>query len=141
MSNLRRNRSLVVLAVTFGATVLVTAGAVVARAGSGHASTVSVTESEMKISAKPTVVDAGKVTFVVRNAGTVEHEMVVIRGGTALKVKGFRVPETASVGEVGELKAGATKSVTLNLRPGKYLLICNILGHYMLGMHSVLTVR
>jgi len=30
--------------------------------------------------------------------------------------------------------------VTLDLAPGKYVLICNVAGHYQLGMHISFTV-
>ena len=40
-----------------------------------------------------------------------------------------------------DLAAGATKTLTLNLKPGHYALICNIAGHYMAGMYADLTVR
>lgn len=124
-----------------GAALMATAGVVVAQAGGARASTVEVIQKEMKISLKPSVVEAGKVTFVVRNTGTVEHEMVVIRRASKLAVKNFQAVEQASPGEVEGVMPGKAKQLTLKLSPGKYLLICNIPGHYMLGMHSVLTVR
>lgn len=123
------------------AAVLATAGVVFARAGSHVGTTVSVVEKEMKISLKPAVVSKGQVKFIVRNTGTVEHEMVVIRGAAKLAVKNFEAVETTSPGEVEGVKPGNVKSLTLKLNPGKYLIICNIPGHYMLGMRSGLTVR
>jgi uncharacterized cupredoxin-like copper-binding protein len=141
MTNRFHNRSVVLLVVAAGTAVLLaTAGVFVARAGN-RATRISVIEKEMKVSLKPSVVDAGKVTFVVRNAGTVEHEMVVIRGASKLAVKNFEAVETTSPGEVEGVKPGKAKQLTLKLSPGKYLIICNIPGHYMLGMRSVLTVR
>jgi uncharacterized cupredoxin-like copper-binding protein len=37
-------------------------------------------------------------------------------------------------GEVSELDPGASGSLTVALKPGKYLLICNVPGHYAAGM-------
>jgi uncharacterized cupredoxin-like copper-binding protein len=33
-----------------------------------------------------------------------------------------------------------TKSITIDLKPGHYALVCNLPGHYGLGMHVDLTV-
>jgi uncharacterized cupredoxin-like copper-binding protein len=43
-------------------------------------------------------------------------------------------------GEVSELDPGQSGSLTLNLQPGKYLLICNVAGHYEAGMWTEFTV-
>ena len=45
------------------------------------------------------------------------------------------------LGEVSELEPGKSGSLTLNLRPGKYVLFCNVPGHYMGGMWTLLTVN
>jgi uncharacterized cupredoxin-like copper-binding protein len=37
-------------------------------------------------------------------------------------------------GEVSELDPGKTGSLTISLKPAKYLLICNVPGHYAAGM-------
>jgi uncharacterized cupredoxin-like copper-binding protein len=102
--------------------------------------TVKATLHEMHVNVSPKRVPAGKVTFVVRNAGTVEHEFLVIPWPKAgkLAVARFRADEGASLGEVPELKPGKTGRVTLELRPGRYLLICNVSGHYQLGMQAAI---
>jgi uncharacterized cupredoxin-like copper-binding protein len=102
--------------------------------------TVKATLNEMHIRVSPKRVPAGKVTFVVRNSGTVEHELLVIPWPKAgkLTVARFRADEGASLGEVPELMPGKTGSVTLTLRPGRYLVICNVSGHYQLGMQAVI---
>ena len=81
-------------------------------------------------------------TFDVSNVGAAPHEMVVIRTSKPAGSlgSGSRVPETGSVGETGDVKAGASKTVTLSLTPGHYALICNIPGHYRSGMHTDFTV-
>ena len=38
------------------------------------------------------------------------------------------------LGEISDLKPGASGSLTLNLKPGYYMLICNQPGHYKAGM-------
>ena len=93
-------------------------------------------------------VQAGKVTFVVKNDATSEsHEMVVIRLPSADAELPYdaakeRVLENKvkKLGEVSDLKPGADKMLTLDLTPGTYKLICNMKGHYMAGMSAVVTV-
>ena len=122
---------------------LATVGTVVALAGNarGVETTVRVVEKEMTTSVSPAVVKAGRVTLVVRNGGTVEHELVVLVGVGKLAVQRYKAVETTKLGEVEGVDPGKTKSFTLTLKPGKYTLLCNVAGHYMLGMHTVLTVR
>jgi uncharacterized cupredoxin-like copper-binding protein len=126
-------------AVALVASVLAGAHAVFASSG-GAASTVNVRLREMVVLPSTKHVRAGKVTFLVRNVGTVEHEMLVIRGSSRLPVEAFRAPESRSLGEVSELPPGKSGRVTLDLKRGHYLLICNIAGHYQLGMVSTFDV-
>ena len=46
-----------------------------------------------------------------------------------------------SLGEITDLKPGAHGKLTLNLKPGSYLLICNEPGHYKAGMTAPLLVE
>lgn len=58
-----------------------------------------------------------------------------------LKVTGGRVDEADAVGEVSETDAGASKSESVDLVPGHYVIVCNISGHYQDGMRGTLTVK
>ena len=110
-----------------------------------HNASLKVTLREMRIVLPSTTMTAGAVTFQVRNVGTVEHEMVILRrdSSTKLPVKEFKAAEDerAFVGEADEIAPGKSKSVTLTLAKGKYLLLCNQPGHYQLGMYTTLIVR
>jgi len=79
----------------------------------------------------------GKVTFVVKNAGKLEHEFVVIRtnkaAGQLAKVGTKDAPEKGAMGEIEEIPAGTTKKLTLKLNKGHYALICNLTGHWANG--------
>ena len=94
--------------------------------------------------ANPTSVPAGPTTFTLTNSGSKEHEMIVLKTDTPadqLKVgSDHKVSESDSVGEVSETKAGKTGSVTLDLKPGNYVLVCNIEKHYEQHMFSAFTV-
>ena len=104
---------------------------------------IKVTLNEWGVSSSAQNAKAGKIPFVVHNAGKAPHEMVVIKTDkTAAKLgNGTRVSEAGNVGEAGDVPVGATKKVTIKLKPGHYALICNLPGHYKMGMHTDLTVR
>lgn len=93
---------------------------------------------EFKIIAQPASAKAGKVTFTVKNVGKLEHELIVIKTTLApskLPVKSGRAVEKGALGEV-ELKPGKTAKLTLTLKKGKYVLICNLPGHYQAGQRA-----
>jgi hypothetical protein len=79
----------------------------------------------------------GKVTFVVKNAGKLDHEFVVIKtnlaAGQLAKAGASEAPEKGAVGEIEEIAPGKTKSVALKLTRGHYALICNLKGHWNNG--------
>ncbi len=101
----------------------------------------------IKLDAK--AVAAGKVTFQVTNdSKETIHEMLVSPIASEDAVLPFvdgenRVDEEKSgdLGEVSELDPGKSGSLTLDLKPGYYVLFCNVPGHYMAGMWTVLKVE
>jgi uncharacterized cupredoxin-like copper-binding protein len=110
------------------------------------AMTVDVNLREWKITPSQSHARAGDVTFVAHNAGKLEHELVVIRSNRPanhLPLDGKEASETGSRGEIGGVMPGKTGRLTLDLRPGKYVLICNRSdhdGHYEHGMFAAFTV-
>lgn len=112
-------------------------------APSAQANTVTGTVNEFAVKITSDHIKAGKVTFKVTNSGKLPHEFVILKTGKpAAKLGGgSRVSETGHVGEIGDMAPGATKSVTLTLRPGHYSVICNLPSHYKMGMHADLTVN
>jgi len=130
-------------------TTTTAAGGGVSAGGGGTPVEVVVSDTKgedgpMTMTVAPPSVPAGKVTFTLKNTGTVKHEMVVLKTDTPydqLTVdKDNKVSEDTSVGEVSELDAGKTGTVTLDLKPGKYVLVCNIAKHYEMGMRAPFTV-
>ena len=87
----------------------------------------------------------GSVTFVVRNTGKLTHEFVVLKtpkpAGNLASATAKEAPEAGAVGEIEEIKAGATKRLTLKLAKGHYSLICNLAGHYGRGQFVDFYVR
>lgn len=87
---------------------------------------------------------SGKVEFNADNVGKLPHELVVLKTDEAagsLKVTGGRVSEKDSVGSIHDIAAGDSKADELDLKPGKYVLVCNLPGHYQAGMYTPLTVK
>ena len=78
-----------------------------------------------------------KVTFVVQNAGKLEHEFVVLKtniaAGQLAKAGAKEAPEKGAVGEIEEIAPGQTKKLALKLKQGHYALICNLTGHWNNG--------
>ena len=110
------------------------------------ASTVAVTlgkPSAFSLVPDATTATAGKVTFKVDNAGTMPHELVVIKTDTpakSLPVKNGVADETGNIGETGDMAAGTSKSFTVTMEKGHYVLLCNLPGHYQGGMYKDFTV-
>ena len=94
---------------------------------------------------------AGKTVITAPNVGAVEHEMVLFRtnmnpaklpteaDGSVDEEKLDEVAEEG--GEIADVEAGGSKSETFDLKPGKYVMFCNLPGHYALGMYGTLTVE
>ncbi|HSG13819.1 MAG TPA: cupredoxin domain-containing protein [Gaiellaceae bacterium] len=100
--------------------------------------------SEWKLTPTRVTVRPGRVAFVVRNDGTMVHELVVLRSTRhhhSVPVKGGRAVEKGRVGVIRNIPVGGSKRLTLKLKAGKYVLICNILGHYQAGQFAALRVR
>lgn len=94
-------------------------------------------------------VKAGRVTLeAVNQSKTLLHEVLVVPAlpdGKELPydAKKDTVVEKRvhSLGEIAELNPGAHGKLTLNLKPGTYLLFCNQPGHYKSGMSAKLVVE
>jgi len=123
------------------------AGCAAQGAQPGTGGQVSVTLTDTGVTLAQTSVSSGPVTFKVKNAGSIVHELVVVRTDIAQdKIQASpdepsEMSEEGTQGESGDLEAGLTKDFTLNLSPGKYVLMCNQPGHYMAGMHIAFVVR
>jgi uncharacterized cupredoxin-like copper-binding protein len=106
-------------------------------------------KSVMAIDINPQSVLHGTVKFNITNAsGTIIHEMLVAPITDENMVLPFlanenRVDEENSkdLGEVSELEPGKSGSLTVEMKPGKYILYCNIPGHFMAGMWTIIDVK
>ena len=100
------------------------------------------------ITLTPAKIKAGKVTFEVKNISTnLEHELMFDRTNLAPDQLPT-MPETAKVDEgklkhfheFGDLSPGESHTWTADLKPGRYIMFCNEVGHFGAGMHTILTV-
>ena len=127
--------------------LLAACGAQAAQPASTTGGQVSVTLTDSGVTLAQTSVNGGPVTFKVKNTGTLLHELVVIQTDIAAEKiqpnadEPGKMSEEGTQGESGDVAVGETKEFTLNLTPGKYVLMCNEVGHYMMGMHIPFVVR
>jgi uncharacterized cupredoxin-like copper-binding protein len=128
---------------------------VAACGGGDEAQDVSVSLKEWSVTPSLAQVTDGKVKFTVTNDGTIPHEFVVIKSDlppNGLPVSDGKVieDEVNLVDEIEAFAAKSTESITLDLSPGKYLLICNVTeqvpgqpvtSHYQNGMTVLFLVE
>jgi uncharacterized cupredoxin-like copper-binding protein len=110
---------------------------------STSASTVSVTEKEFKITPSATSAKAGKVTFKIKNTGALDHTFDVVKTTLPvgkLPVKNQRVT-LKPLATSGPFKPGKGGTLTLTLKPGKYVLFCNVKAHYGAGQRVAFVVK
>ena len=104
---------------------------------------IAVSLKEFSVNPSAIQAPAGRVSFNVRNTGTIPHEFVVLQtdkpAGSLLN--GARADETGNVGESGDLAPGAAKTLSVKLKAGHYALVCNLPGHYSAGQHIDFTVK
>ena len=107
---------------------------------------VNVKERDFEIRA-PDRIAAGDVELDVHNDGPDAHELVVARKGSGplpIGPDGINVnQEGLGDNEIAELEPEepGTRRLRLHLYPGRYVLFCNMSGHYKGGMHTEVLVR
>jgi uncharacterized cupredoxin-like copper-binding protein len=106
------------------------------------------TLSDTAITLSRSTASAGKVTFTITNntASSLKHEFVVVQTDLAAD----QLPKNAeglideekltSFGEQGDIEPGKTVDLIVDLHPGRYMMICNLPGHYNAGMHAEFNV-
>lgn len=128
-----------------GTSVTLSSGAAFAQASTR----MTVTLLEYQIISERTDVPAGEVIFDVVNTGEEVHEFVLIKSDMDIAalppspIKG-EVDEAAIgefIGGFEDVPTGGMKSGALALSPGRYILLCNLTGHYEGGMVSTLQVN
>jgi uncharacterized cupredoxin-like copper-binding protein len=108
--------------------IVVVAVLPIAVSASRNAQTVSVSLSEFKIKGVPAKLKPGAVTFKVNNKGKFPHDFVTIYGPARWKT--------------AMLQPGKSASVHATLKPGAYIIVCNVGAgyHASQGMIAKFTV-
>jgi uncharacterized cupredoxin-like copper-binding protein len=97
-----------------------------AAAPAAHA--VPVSETEFKLTLPAQKLAPGKVTFAVRNAGKIQHDLVVSG------------PGVSGAAKTPLINAGQSAKLTVTLAAGSYTLYCSVAGHRAAGMVAKVTV-
>jgi uncharacterized cupredoxin-like copper-binding protein len=108
----------------------------------------TVRERDFAISVPTRTVARGDFVLRAENRGPDAHELIVVRlgkGALPLRSDGITVDEDAVEDETaGALEPddpGTVRDLRVRLKPGRYVLFCNMTGHFMGGMHTTLVVR
>jgi uncharacterized cupredoxin-like copper-binding protein len=111
---------------------------------------VNVLLEDFKVRRDAAVVPAGDVSFRILNQGPTTHELIVVRTDRSpdklpLQGDGLTVDEEGAgvhlLDEAEGLDIDDRQNLDLRLTPGRYVLYCNLEGHYLGGMYAALTVR
>lgn len=111
--------------------------------GSGTESDITAVLTNESITLSQQSISSGALSLTVRNDGTSVHEIEVFAGSkTELPVSNSVADTTGLtlVDEVEDILPGSTLTLDLDLEPGDYVIICNLPGHYEMGMVTKLTV-
>ena len=101
---------------------------------------------EYAITLSVPTIKAGTIKFGIRNNGTMVHDFdlyktdrplaeLPIDGGSA------KVKMDGLVKQMINISAQRSTTISADLAAGRYVIICNVAGHYQLGMRVALTVR
>jgi uncharacterized cupredoxin-like copper-binding protein len=111
----------------------------------GQAVRVKVSDFAIKA---PQRIAAGNVVFEVRNEGPDTHELILVRangGELPLRRDDVTIDEDAleprTVSVLEDDNPRTVRAWKVRVAPGRYVLICNMSGHYLGGMKTELIAR
>jgi len=102
----------------------------------------------MKMDVSTAQVKAGTVTFNVANKSDgLVHEFVIAKSDKPVEALPYNESESEMTenavtvkNEIENIDPGKSGTLTVNLEPGTYVLLCNKPGHFKAGMVHTLTV-
>lgn len=120
-------------------------------AGGGGGATLEIKMGDFFFDPENASAQAGPTTIEAPNEGDVEHELVVFESDLDPaklpteangEVDEEKLEQTGAeeAGEIEDVEPGQSKSGDFNLSAGKYVMFCNLPGHYSQGMYGTLTV-
>ena len=108
-----------------------------------------VTEHDFAIQPAPASLPAGLIDLAVTDRGPSAHEMLIFQTDLAADKLPLGPDGRVDEGGDGVLKVfdsgdniavGTTKTFHIALAAGHYVMVCNLPGHYLAGMHTAFTV-
>lgn len=118
-------------------------------AGSNSGPSLAVTVRDFRIQSSSTSVAAGSLVINVKDEGPSTHELVLVKTDLSvdelpLRPDGLTVDEDSPllthIDELGDIDVGDSDRLEVRLPPGRYVLFCNLEGHYLGGMHLAFLV-
>ena len=107
---------------------------------------VTVDLKEYAITLSVATIKAGTIKFGIRNNGTMVHDFDLYK--TDLPIDKLPIDQGAAkvkmdglVKQMINISANRSTTITADLVAGRYVIICNVAGHYQLGMRAELQVN
>ncbi len=113
-------------------------------AGGPTSGNVKVSATEFAFEPSDLTAPSGDVRITLDNMGDAPHELVLLKTDKqpdALAAGGGKASEKGEVGEIEPIDGGESKSKSFELEGGRYVMVCNVDGHYEKGMRGTLTVK
>lgn len=120
--------------------------------GEGGGATLEIKMGDYFFDPENAIAQAGSSTIDAPNEGKVEHELVVFKTDldpsklptdSAGNVDEEQLEQTGAEeeGEIADVEPGESESGEFDLPPGKYVMFCNLPGHYERGMYGTIAVE
>ncbi len=95
-------------------------------------------EKDFAIAMDKSTIKAGSITFNIKNIGPSPHNIGITKEADSSKGGGITGPV---IKDSATIDPGKTTSITVDLQPGAYNVVCTVPGHVQLGMIMKLTVQ
>ena len=102
---------------------------------------VMVDMKDYSVTVTPPTFKAGTIKFGVRNLGAMAHQFDLIKTDLAadklpVDNANAKAKEDGLVKQLLNIPAGKVATISGDVQPGHYVIICNVAGHYQLGMRA-----
>jgi uncharacterized cupredoxin-like copper-binding protein len=113
---------------------------------------VTMSLADFKVTLPASNLTAGAKTLQITNGGTTPHELLVFQPDASIDPNHLPLADDGNINEEASgvnkvsdgdnIAPGESQTRQLDLStPGRYVFLCNLPGHYKLGMFTVVTVK